>query len=268
MAARAYSYDEGAIPAHEDPVVQGYYQQGEPRMDLKNAALRNSYGAQYASQHFALEAKPAPIAVEAVDKFVEQLPFLPPRIIAEASPVIATSAIDVADLPPTARAKALEWQRRQQAMVTTTNWRLSSNSIVMAWNILPAQLFQGELGRFLIMACDFHAHGPANTMLLPTMHAGSEKLGLPQHPLTVSDRHFNNAMQRVSALRDRVAAEHRRANIALQNGDLSQIYARTDSKARYCKELAKIVDDIATAELSADAVKSHRVQFGPYIAAL
>jgi hypothetical protein len=270
MAARAYSKFDNALPVRNFATMIGDAGQSSDRLDLRSAALRNSSSVAHAPQHIKYAFKPEVVAAP-VFRAVDPLPLPPLPVTAEVPRTFSkptTPALETVDLPPSLRAKELDWQRRQQALVTTTNWRLPSGSLVMAWNVVPVQLFQGDLGRFLVMACDFHAYGPANTMLLPSMPAGAQQLCLPRHPLVVSEKHLQTSLQHITALRDRVAAEHRRANIALQNGDLSQIFARTDSKARYCKELSKIVETIASAELGTDVLKTHRLQFEAFIAAM
>lgn len=176
--------------------------------------------------------------------------------------------LNLTDFPIATRVRALELQRRQQLLLSTANRRLPPGCQVMVWSIVPLELFQGELGRFLMIACDFYGYGPENTMLLPTMPVGAQHLDLPRHPLVVSEDHIKMASAQISALRNRVAADHGRANLAMQNGDLSQLFSRTDSKQRYCKELTNTVENIAKARLNHNVMQNHQSHFGALISAM
>jgi hypothetical protein len=229
------------------------------RPSLFTAALRNSYGEEYAAS-FA-EMSSSFNTIEGAYAELETCTPVDPVSDTRHQTLHAISTVDVVELPAPVRAKALDYQRRQQMCVSAMNLYLPTGSHAMAWNIVPLELFQGELGRFLMIACDFHAYSPANTMLLPTMPSGVQYLNLPRHPMSVSNTHLQIAKTQISLLRDRVAGEHRRANLALQNGDVSQIYGRSDSKTIYCKELAHIVKYVAISQLSTSAVHTHASLF-------
>jgi hypothetical protein len=267
MAFPAFYEDSNATIAHSLTTTQSNTEQSSSRPNLRLAALRNTYGQAYADS-FARNSlafkPPAQTTVSAPNPESIAAPESVEKTHSTSNPTIVAN--DTSDLPALVRAKALDWQRRQQSLVTTTNWRLATGCQAVAWSIVPTQLFHGELGRFLILACDFHAYGPENTMLLPTMAAGEQQLGLPRHPLIVSEQHLQNAKQYLTALRDRVAVEHRRAQTSLQSGDFSYIYARAESKAKYCKELSSIVKSIADTQLGRGVFDAHSAQFGAFIA--
>lgn len=267
MAALAFSDLAEAGSADNLNTVQDEAHQHAYVPNLRLAAIRNSYGQNYVD-NFVREnlatTSPKKTPVHSAEPTPIWAPSLVEKSLTASAPIVASA--DTSDLPAPVRAKALDWQRRQQSLVTTTNWRLATGCQAVAWSIVPTQLFHGELGRFLILACDFHAYGPENTMLLPTMAAGEQQLGLPRHPLIVSEQHLQSATQYLTALRDRVAVEHRRAQTSLQSGDLSHIYARAESKTKYCKELSSIVKSIADTQLGRGAYDAHSAQFAEFIA--
>jgi hypothetical protein len=172
------------------------------------------------------------------------------------------------ELPTPVRLRAVDFQRRQQLLVSQINRSLKPGCHVLAWNILPLDLFQGEIGRFLMIACDFHAYGPGNTMLLPAMPAGSQELSLPRHPLVASDAYKADAQRRISLLRTKVSEGHKRASLALQQGDLSQLFLRTEQQQSYRQELLDITRNLATALFGKQALASHEEQFRTKINAL
>jgi hypothetical protein len=267
MAAFAYSDSTDALSPDDSIMVQDEAPPQAYVPNLRLAAIRNTYGQAYADS-FATNSLASYQPAETQTPTPEPHPIAPPASVEKSYSAIHPTFVanDTSDLPAPVRAKALDWQRRQQSLVTTTNWRLATGCQAVAWSIVPTQLFHGELGRFLILACDFHAYGPENTMLLPTMAAGEQQLGLPRHPLIVSEQHLQSAKQYLMALRGRVAVEHRRAQTSLQSGDLSHIYARAESKAKYCKELSSIVKTIADAQLGRGTHDAHSAQFGAFIA--
>jgi hypothetical protein len=236
------------------------------RPSLFTAALRNSYGREYAAS--SAEMSSGFNAIHGAYAEVGTCTPVDSMSVSRRKTIQAFATLNVVELPAPVRAKALDYQRRQQMCVSVTNLQLPRGCHAMAWNIVPLEVFQGELGRFLMIACDFHAYSPANTMLLPTMPSGAHYLNLPRHPMTVCDTHLQIAKTQISLLRDRVAGEHRRANLALQNGDVSQIYGRSDSKTIYCKELTAIVQYIARWQFGESAVQSHASQFEATIEAM
>jgi hypothetical protein len=266
MVAGANFEHENAEPTRNYLTILKGSKGQSNRPSLFTAALRNSYGDEYAASFAEISSRFNPMD----EAHSEAQTFLPTAPAQETHHQIhkAFATIDIAELPAPVRAKALEYQRRQQMCVSATNLQLPTGCHAMAWNIVPLELFQGELGRFLMIACDFHAYSPANTMLLPTMPSGAQYLNLPRHPLVVSDNHLQIAKTHITLLRDRVAGEHRRANLALQNGDVSQIYGRSDSKTIYCKELTAIVQYIARWQFGESAVQSHASQFEAAIEAM
>ncbi len=181
---------------------------------------------------------------------------------------VPVQSLEMMDLPLATRVRAVELQRKQQLLVSVANNRLPAGCHVLAWHIIPISLFQGELGRFMMIAGGFHAYGPQNTILLPTMPAGASHLDLPRHPLVVSEAHLDRAKLQLTVLRDRVAAEHRRADTALQNGDASQVFNRTHSKAKYCNDLDDLIYDIAKSQIGSAAIKTHWDHFGDLIATM
>jgi hypothetical protein len=201
---------------------------------------------------------------------------LPPIVVAKSPPIMVPSALPVAPTPvitervvktdlvevPTAtRVKAIDVQRRQQLLVSNLNLQHPKGCHVMAFALLPVDLFQGELGKFLMMACAFHAHGAANTMLLPALMEGSEYFGLPKHPLVAEKGALNDAVAKIKGLRQRVVVEHQRAASAMQSGDLSRMFDRTQRQAEYRQELSSITRSLAIALFGQQAWETHETRF-------
>jgi hypothetical protein len=274
MAATAFSENRGLQPTLAYVEAPDDQRQETRRPDLLTAAYRNTFGKGAVRNYF--QRVQATLHVAAPSKSYQEprppvvLPANPPLLETKPTAALAPAlpAQDVLQLPTVTRLKSIEWQRRQQLMVSIANRGLPAGCQVMVWSIVPVELFQGELGRFLMIACDFHACGPENTMLLPSMPSGAQHSKLLRHPLIVSEAHLHMAQSRVTLLRDRVASEHRHAELAMNNGDLSQLFGRSISKAKYCDELRQIVQGIAKSQLPADTVENHRAQFGNVIAAM
>jgi hypothetical protein len=183
---------------------------------------------------------------------IAEMQFGAPHRMQSVAPILAVAPARLApaqpatpDLPHAIRLKSVDLQRRLHLLVAHVNRTLPVGCHVLAWSILPKELFEGELGRFLMIACDFHACGPENTLLLPAAPGGMQYLNLPRHPLTTADAHIADAAQRVGQLRQTVTADHERTSNALRNGDLSQIFESGERQLRYRRELAAIARQIA-----------------------
>jgi hypothetical protein len=168
----------------------------------------------------------------------------------------------VDDLPMPVRLEIMQWQRRQQLMLAQVNASQPAGCNVMAWQILPVETFAGDVGRFLMMACDFYSHCFANTMLLPVMPAGAQHLNLPRHPLHATEVQKAAAKAKISQLRTRVAQEHGRISSALERGDASALFGTSTNRCNYKQELAAICKAIAVNTLGPIAVSEHAIRFG------
>ncbi len=183
-------------------------------------------------------------------------------------PVVARSQPELSELPNAIKLKAVDLQRRLHLLVAHVNRTLPAGCHVLAWSILPKEIFDGELGRFLMIACDFYACGPENTLLLPAMPDGMQYLHLPRHPLTTPETHIADASQRVSTLRQRVMTDHERALKALRNGDPTQMYQSSERRVRYRQELAKTGRDIAETAFGQNIWNDHENRFRKLLCSL
>jgi hypothetical protein len=181
--------------------------------------------------------------------------------------VVQERAVPVA-LPEAVRQKAADFQRRQNQLVSHVNRNLPVGCHVLAWSILPADLFQSELGRFLMMAFDFHACGPENTLLLPATAGGANYLSMPRHPLVTVDAHLHDASNRIKTLRDTVTADHRRTVQAMQNGDMSEMFKSSERQLRYRQILSDAACDIAETAFGQNIWASHETHFRELIQSL
>jgi hypothetical protein len=180
----------------------------------------------------------------------------------EYTPTPTPVATPLFDLPLANRVIAMEWQRRQQHLVSHINASQPSGCHVMAYPILPHEVFSGDIGRFLTMACDFYSHGFANTLLLPAMLAGVEYFKLPQHPHTPPEVQTSESQARILQLRTRVANEHNRVAAALARGDVELLFKKNNNRPDYKQELASICRSIAIKSLGLSAFVTHESRFG------
>jgi hypothetical protein len=197
----------------------------------------------------AVAPMPPPVAV------VVQKP-QPAKSVVVVNPVMAD------DVPLVHRIAAMDWQRYQQRLVTQVNAQQPAGCHVMAFAILPIELFTGEVGRFLMMACDFYSHAPCNTLLLPAMPAGAAQLQLPQHPIVTSYLQQSDAKAKILQLRTRVANEHHRVAVAIERGDVSELFKHNSNRADYKTELAQICKSVAINAFGLSAYGKHESHFG------
>ncbi len=171
-------------------------------------------------------------------------------------------------LPNTIQLKALDLERRQNLLLGHVNRTMPTGCHVLAWSILPKDVFQSELGRFLMIGYDFHAHGPENTLLLPATANGAQFLKLPRHPLVTVQAHVADAFERVNALRETVTADHHRTVQAMQSGDISQLYRSSERHSRYRQQLSDIACDIAETAFGENIWEAHESRFRKLIQSL
>jgi hypothetical protein len=246
------------------------------------SALRSGIKAQARSQpklaatSLANLIKALPVAKSSVTEHVA-LPVTPPVLMeaktvtpptVAAPPPVQAIKLAALEVPSTVRQKAVDLQRRQQLLIAKVNRTVPPGCHVLPWSILPKEIFEGEVGRFLMMACDFHVYGPENTMLLPAMPAGVQYSNLPRHPLVQSDVHTADAKRQVGMLRLKVNEEHARTTLALQKGDLTQMFKSVDRQALYRQELSRINRNIAVAKFGQRVWDLHEKRFRAQIQAL
>jgi hypothetical protein len=171
-------------------------------------------------------------------------------------------------LPEPIRLKAVDLQRRQNQLVSHVNRNLPAGCHVLAWSILPSELFQSELGRFLMIAFDFHACGPENTLLLPASASGAKYLSLPRHPLVTVAAHVDDASNRIHHLRETVVADHKRTVQAMQHGDLTEMFKSSERQLSYRQTLSDAACDIAETAFGATIWDSHETHFRKLIQSL
>jgi hypothetical protein len=179
-----------------------------------------------------------------------------------AAPVVAAPApVDVDDLPLANRMLAMSWQRRRQQLVVEINKSLPATSQVSAFSILPAAMFVGDVGRFLMLACDFYSHSFSNTLLLPLLPAGASVLNLPLLPNVTTDIQLSDAKLRVVQLRTRVANEHNRVAAAISRGDMSALFNQGNKAHDYKRELVSICRSVAINTIGLSGYVSHESHF-------
>lgn len=216
--------------------------------------------AHYAFRHVA---KPvfSTVAAATIPSTVQAptpaLPAPPQQHVIQLPPAVP----QVEDVPLANRITAMEWQRRLQHAVAQVNASLPSDHHVKAHTILPVELFSGDTGRFLMIACDFYSYAFANTLLLPAMPAGATHFRLPQHPGVTSEEQKSDARARVVQLRTRMANEHHRVAAALERGDVDLLFKPNLNRPNYKQELAGICKSIAINALGLSAFVTHESRF-------
>ncbi len=183
-------------------------------------------------------------------------------------PVVERMQPPAVQLPLAVMEKAADFHRRQHLLLTHVNRTQPSGCHVLAWSILPKQLFDTDLGRFLMIAYDFYACGPENTLLLPATAQGSQHLSLPRHPLVTVHAHLSDASLRVEHLRQAVIADHQRTLHALQTGDVSQLYKSSERQTVYREKLSNIACDIVETAFGAEIWDAHETRFRKLIQSL
>ena len=183
-------------------------------------------------------------------------------------PVAAPAQAPTVALPEAIRLKAVDLQRRQNLLVSHVNRTLPVGCHVLPWSILPVELFPTELGRFLMIAFDFHACGAENTLLLPVTASGAQFLSLPQHPLVAARTHIIDASERIDALRRTVTADHQRTAEAMHDGNLSELFKSSERQTRYRQTLSDAACDIAETAFGPDIWNSHESHFRSLIQSL
>lgn len=173
----------------------------------------------------------------------------------------SVSIAAIEDIPLPNRVLAVEWQRRQQRMVARINASLPSDCQVAAYAIVPPDLFEAEVGRFLMMAFEFYPHCFANTMFLPTSSSGAAHFGLPQHPQETPDMQRFDARSRITQLRTRVANEHGRVAAALARGDVSLLFKPNGNRPDYKQEFAAICRSVVINTFGLAAYMMHESRF-------
>jgi hypothetical protein len=163
--------------------------------------------------------------------------------------------------PKQARQKAVELQCRQQALLGRLNSSLPSEARLQAVSILPPEAFQNDIGRFLMLACNFFACSPENTMVTPATVEAAEYLGLPFMDPHISEQLASHTLSKLQWLRETVSVEHRRTSIALQQGDLSQLLKSNERQLTYRQNLAAIAQDLAIARCSIATWEDHERHF-------
>jgi hypothetical protein len=181
-----------------------------------------------------------------------------------APPLQSRQKVDAAlqfGLPKQARQKAVELQRRQHALLGRLNSSLSSQAHLQAVSILPLEAFQNDIGRFLMLACNFFACSPENTVVTPATAEAATFLGLPFINANLPNMLISNTLSKLQWLRETVILEHRRTSIALQQGDISQLLKSDDRQLAYRQDLMAIVHDLALARCGNETWEDHERHF-------
>jgi hypothetical protein len=164
-------------------------------------------------------------------------------------------------MPKQARQKAADLQRLQQAMLAHFNKSLPPEAGLITGSLLPAEAFQNDIGRFLMLACDFYAASPENTYVTTHSPEAAKRLGLIFVPAQMPDSLKSQALSKLQWLREAVASDHRRTAMALHQGDISKLLESNDRKTAYRQELETIVQGLAVARCGATAWQVHEDHF-------
>jgi hypothetical protein len=92
------------------------------------------------------------------------------------------SSIDANDRDREQASERARYERELKAHVTLINTRLPTGCEVIPWAQVPASVWSGANGQFLMKDCGFYPCHPLNTMLLPANQHTADALGLPIHP--------------------------------------------------------------------------------------
>lgn len=238
---------------------------------FKSEVLRK-FGKEASPQYaFRQLEKPVFLSVVAPEQHLPHQAERPPVTTSLQPPVSArpqqqldqhiSAAPQLDDIPLANRIIAMDWQRRLQHAVAQVNASLPSDLHVKPHGILPLELFNGDIGRFLMIACDFYGHAFANTVLLPATTAGAAHFRLPQHPGVTTEEQKSQARARVLQLRTRMANEHNRVAAALERGDVDLLFKPNTNRPNYKQELAGICKSIAINALGLSAFVTHESRF-------
>jgi hypothetical protein len=198
------------------------------------------------------------------------------RSVAQPKPVSYLQSVPVStpaqsapmELPEAVNLKSIDLQRRQNLLVSHVNRTMPAGCHVLPWSIFPKELFQTALGRFLMIAFDFHACGPENTLLLPASTSGANYLSLPRHPLVTAEAQVADASHRIGQLRDTVMADHQRTREAMRHGDMSAMYKSIERQSVYRQMLSDSACDIAETAFGQNIWASHETHFRKLIQSL
>jgi hypothetical protein len=163
--------------------------------------------------------------------------------------------------PKQVRQIAVDLQRRQQVVLGRLNSSLQPQAHLLALGILPPEAFQNDIGRFLMLACNFFACSPENTLVTPATEETADFLGLPFIGAKIPDPLISNTLSKLQWLRESVIVEHRRTSIALQQGDLSQLLKSNERQAAYRQNLTEITRDLAIARCGKSMWEDHERHF-------
>jgi hypothetical protein len=164
-------------------------------------------------------------------------------------------------MPRHARQKSADLLRLQQAMLAHLSTSLPPEADLVVGSLLPHEAFQNELGRFLMLACDFYGTSPENTYVTPQSREVAKRLGLVFVPNEMPDHLKTQALSKLQWLREAVASDHRRTAAALHQGDISRLLECNDRKLAYREELQTIVHGLAIARCGATAWEAHERHF-------
>jgi hypothetical protein len=164
-------------------------------------------------------------------------------------------------IPTQAKQKAAELQRLQKAMLAHFNKSLPQDAQLSALSLLPAAAFQNDLGRFLMLACEFYMASPENTCLTVSSAEAARHNGLMFMSADMPDGLKSSTLKKLQWLRDSVASDHQRTALSLRNGHINELLKSADRKLAYRQELQSIVQEVAIARCSAKAWSLHEQHF-------
>ncbi len=155
--------------------------------------------------------------------------------------------------------RVVEVQRRHVDLV---NQRQPFGCHVMAWSMIPAEIWQGANATFMMMACDFFHTSAPNSLLLPVTRKGADHLKLPQYPFHAARELIEAARAEVSKIRQAFAAEHLQVLQAMQRGDMSAMSNRPARKKKFADDLKSLAHRLAAAQFGKNIMQDHQTAFG------
>ncbi len=176
---------------------------------------------------------------------------------------LGMSPDDPTNLMPTsegikARLEAL--REEQENFIARVNANLPFDIRVLPWAMLPHGLWAREHGGFLL-AMEFYAVDPWNTMLLGADQVSALSLGLPEHPRGVPKELEDAANKVIGGLRAKLDEAHKRTTQALARNEISALDDFANAHAEARRELVKVAFYFGVTLFGEKVFERHRQLF-------
>ena len=217
------------------------------------------------SNHAEEQLLPAPV-LAAADTSAPAAPAMPalfpatvaPQGLTEVAQEKQQSAFCIPNKELLRANRVLDLQRR---CVDSINLKQPFGCHVMAWSLIPTEVWEGCNATFMMMVCDFFSASAANTFLMPTSRKGVEHLQLPQHLYNTPSALIRDAKVKISALQAAFAQEHQVVCEAMLRGDMSVLSNRAARKQKYTSDVHVLAKEIGILTFGQAAWAQHQKLF-------